>query len=88
MVFAISKGDPESRQDELLLIAAQLSPSIKKDGQGSQFSVFTQLVLAVAMLSEEHLGHPLLLITTPIIDFHLPGSASVTCLIAPQPVLK
>ena len=61
---------------------------MKEDAQGSWFSVFTQLVLAVARLSEEHFGHPQLLITTPTIDFHLPGSASVTCLIAPQAVLK
>lgn len=58
------------------------------DTQGRQFSVFTQRVLAVARLSEEHLRHSQLLTTTPTVDFHLPGSSSVTCLIAPQPVLK
>lgn len=55
---------------------------------GAAGFVFTQLVPAVAMLREEHLEHPQLLISTPIVDFHLPVSASVTCLIAPQPVLK
>lgn len=50
--------------------------------------MFTQLVLSVAGLSEEHTAYLTLLITTPTIDFHLPGSAGVTCLIAPQPMMK
>lgn len=56
--------------------------------RATSFLCSQQPVLAVATLSEEHLGHPQLLVTTRTIDFHLPGSASLTCLIAPQLVLK
>lgn len=62
--------------------------SMNERGCSGTLAFCVHTALAVARLPEEHSVSPQLLITTPTIDFHLPGSASVTCLVAPQPVLK